>query len=153
MKNINLIIKAGLIAGTLDIIAAFLNFYLKTGKNVTIVLKYIASAVFGKTAMTGGTDMILFGLLMHFLVALIFTILFSLIYSKLWKWFQNTILIAILYGVFVWSIMNLIIVPNSKASQIPFSWSAGLINCLILISCIGLPLSYLFHKHARSVKD
>lgn len=149
--NSKLIIKAGLIAGALDIVAAFLNFYFKTGKNPTIVLKYIASAIFGKEAMTGGIEMILTGLLLHFIIAFIFTLFFSVIYKMLWSWFKNTILIAILYGIFVWIVMNLAIVPLSKASQIPFSWSGAITNVVILIVCIGLPLSYLFRKNSQAI--
>jgi hypothetical protein len=153
MKNLNLklIIKAGLIVGTLDIIAAFLSFYFKTGKNVTIVLKYIASAVFGKSAMTGGDLMVLAGLLFHYLIAFIFTIFFALIFNKLWKWFQHILLIAIIYGVFIWLLMNFLIVPNSQASQIPFSWATGITNCLILIVCIGFPLTYIFRKNKVTI--
>jgi FlaA1/EpsC-like NDP-sugar epimerase len=149
MKNLNLrlIFKATLIAGTLDIIAAGLNFYFKTGKSVTIVLKYIASGVFGKEAMIGGEQMILAGLLLHYLIALVFTLFFAIIYKNLWNWFQNTPLIAIIYGLFVWAVMNLLIVPNSLASKIPFTWSGALTSALILMVCIGYPLAYLFHKN------
>lgn len=149
--NSKLIIKAGLIAGTLDIIAAFLNFYFKTGKSVTIVLKYIASAIFGKSAMAGGDLMALAGLFFHYVIAFVFTIFFALIFNKLWAWFQHTLLIATIYGVFIWLVMNFLIVPNSNASQIPFSWSAGLTNCLILIICIGYPLTYLFRKNKIAI--
>ena len=149
MKNFNakLIIKAGLLVGTLDILAAFLNFYIKTEKNPTIVLKYIASAVFGKSAMTGGEGMIVFGLLLHFAIAFAFTIIFALSYAKLWAWFRNSSLIAILYGIFIWLVMNLLVVPNSQAAKIPFSWSSASISCGILIICIGFPLAYLFRKN------
>lgn len=150
-SNFKFIIKAGLIAGTFDILAAFLNFYAKTGKNVGIVLRYIASAIFGDKAYTGGQGMLVAGLLFHYCVALLFTVFFALVYKTMWRWFQHTLLIAIIYGVFVWFIMNLIIVPNTLASQIPFTWSAGLINCLILIICIGYPLAYLFRKNSTAI--
>jgi hypothetical protein len=149
--NLNLIIKAGLIVGTLDILAACLNFYFKTGKSIAIVFKYIASAVFGKSAMTGGDGMVLAGLLFHYLIAFIFTIFFALIFNKLWSWFQHTLLIAIIYGVFIWLVMNFVIVANSKATQMPFHWQAGLTNCLILIVCIGCPLTYLFRKNKVAI--
>lgn len=154
-KNLSLIFKAGLLVGTLDILTAFINFYLKTGKNVILVLQYIASAVFGQEAMNGGIFTALAGLLFHYLIALAFTVLFALFYSKLWQWFKNIWLIAILYGLLIWLLMNLIIVPSTRAPQIPFSWSAGLVNCLILVLCIGLPLAYLFRKNdpANSPKN
>jgi hypothetical protein len=153
--NLNLVLRATFFAGTLDIIAAFLNFYYKTGKNAGIVLKYIASAIFGKEAMNGGMGMELAGLLLHYSIALLFTLFFALIFKKIWFWFAHKLLIAIMYGVFIWLVMNLIIVPSSLAKQIPFSWSAGITNCLILIVCIGYPLTYIFHKNmtANSLKN
>jgi uncharacterized membrane protein YagU involved in acid resistance len=149
-KNLSLILKAGLLVGTLDITAAFLNFYIQTGKNPTIVLKYIASAALGKTAAYDPTLVILLGLLFHFIIVFAFTIFFSLVSDRLWLWFKNTYLIAILYGIFIWVIMNLLVVPNSLATKIPFTWQNSLLNCVILIICIGFPLSYLFFKNKLS---
>lgn len=154
-KNLSLILKAGLLVGTLDILTALINFYAQTGKNVGIVLKYIASAVFGKEAMSGGTDMIIYGLLFHYIIAFAFTILFAITYDKLWQWFKSKPLIALIYGVFIWAVMNLLVVPNTKAHQGPFSWLSAVANCLILVICIGLPLAYLFRKNnpANSPKN
>ena len=57
------IIKAGLLVGTLDILAAFLNYYITTGnKDVFTVLRYIASAVFGRAAFAGGVNSVVAGL-------------------------------------------------------------------------------------------
>ena len=63
--------------GSLDISAALIHFYIKAGKDPLIVLKYIVSAVVGKdAAYSGGITMAASGLLLHFLVAFIWTILF-----------------------------------------------------------------------------
>lgn len=150
MKNLNfkLILKATILAGTLDIIAAFLNFYFKTGKNVGIVLKYIASAILGDEAYKGGILVNLLGLFLHYIIAFLFTLFFAIIYPKILKWLSQTLLIAIIYGIFVWIVMNLLIVPSTSAAEIPFTWSAGLTNCMILIACIGYPLAHLFQKNA-----
>lgn len=70
MKKANLttnILIAGLIAGTLDILAAI---YLLAGGNAAGVLKYIAAGAFGQAALAGGTEMIVFGLLFHYIIAL-----------------------------------------------------------------------------------
>ncbi|WP_152969626.1 hypothetical protein [Pedobacter sp. Hv1] len=150
MKPIKLIIKAALIVGTLDILAAFLNFYIQTGKNPSIVLKYIASAALGNTAAYDPTVVILLGLLFHFVIAFAFTILFSFICDKLWYWFKNGYVIAILYGILIWMVMNLLVVPNSLAPEIPFTWTKALLNCAILIVCIGFPLSYLFFQNKQA---
>lgn len=148
-RNLPLILKAGLLVGTLDITAAFLNFYIQTGKNPTIVLKYIASAALGKTTAYDSILVILLGLLFHFIIAFAFTIFFAMIADRLWRWFKNTYLIAALYGIFIWMVMNLLVVPNSLAPKIPFTWQNSLLNGVILIICIGFPLSYLFFKNKQ----
>ncbi len=54
-KLISTIIKAGLIVGTLDILSAFIYYFIKTGdKNVFVVLRAVASGLFGKAAFSGG---------------------------------------------------------------------------------------------------
>ena len=52
MKKI--ILTTGLLAGTLDILAAFIQSYLMANVVPSTVLKYIASGVFGKSAYSGG---------------------------------------------------------------------------------------------------
>lgn len=137
------IIGAGILVGTLDIIAACLQYYIKTGKGPENVLKFIASAVFGKEAFTGGLLMSLCGLLFHFLIAFTFTTFFFFIYPKLKFLSFNVILTAILYGVFVWVIMNRIVLPLSNTPVIPFTWMGAAIAAGILTLCIGLPLAII----------
>lgn len=143
-KKFFYIISAGLLVGTFDIVAAFLYYFLKTGnKDVFNVLKYVASGVFGKEAATGGGGMILAGLLFHYSIALSFTLLFFWIYPYAIAFLRNKFLLGIVYGVFVWSVMNLVVVPLSKIGPRPFNPANALINLLILVICIGIPLSLL----------
>ena len=152
------IIKAGFLVGTLDIIAACTQFYIKTGKNPEIVLKYIASALFGKEAMSSGIKMSVVGLLLHYTIAFIFTVFFFWIYPKL-KFLSpsdqviraglNIFLTAVLYCLFVWTIMNEVVVPLSKITARPFSWPGAAQAAAILIVCIGLPLSLIASKNKQ----
>src|SRR5687767_13902987 len=93
------IIKATLIAGTLDISVALLQYYIITGKNPTVVLNYIASAIFGKTAYTEGNAMAAVGLLFHFAIAGIWATLFFFMYPIINKIIKNIIIAGILYGI------------------------------------------------------
>lgn len=101
------------------------------------------------TLLAGTLDIIaaLIGLLLHYIVAFLFTLFFAIIFKRIWYWFGHKLLIAVIYGVFVWLIMNLIIVPTTQAQQIPFSWSAGLTNCIILIYCFAYPLVFVFRTN------
>ena len=140
------ILKAGLLVGTLDILAAFIYFFIQTGNGkVLIVLKYIASGVFGKSAMSGGVEMIIAGLIFHYIIAFAFTLVFFWLFPKIKMARQHTVLSGILYGAFVWAVMNLIVVPLSEIGSRPFDWENALINLLILIVCMGIPLSLMAH--------
>jgi len=142
-------VLAGLLVGSLDIIAAIVNFYARTGKDPQIVLKYIASALVGKEAFAGGTPMSALGLILHFLIAFIWTMFFFWVYPKLGFLSFNRILTGILYGIFIWIIMSHVVVPMSKASVGAFDVKQAAIAALILIGAIGLPLSFIAHHYYK----
>jgi len=138
------IIQAGLIVGTLDILSAFIYYFIKTGdKNVFIVLQAVASGLFGKEAFSGGNKMMIAGLILHYLIAFAFTIFFFWLFPKIKPLSKNKILVGLIYGIFVWMVMNLVVVPLSTIGARPFTMVNVLINVIILIVCIGLPLSFM----------
>ncbi len=113
------------------------------------MLKYIASAVMGKEAFSGGAAISLLGLALHFLVAFIWTLFFFWIYPKLKFLSFDRILTGILYGIFIWFIMSHAVVPMSKASVGAFDLKQAAIAVLILIGAIGLPLSFIAYKYYK----
>ena len=135
-----------MLVGSLDILAAFANYYIKTGKDPLVVLKYIASAVFGPSVYTSGTGMIVAGLVFHFIVAFMWTLFFFLIYRKLKLYSWNRVLTAVVYGMVIWVVMNLAVVPLTRASTGPFVLKQAIISALILIFAIGLPLSFIAYR-------
>jgi hypothetical protein len=149
-KTFPQILRAGLLVGTLDIAAAMLYFFISTGnKDVLIVVKYIASGVFGKTAFSGGAEMIAAGFLFHYLIALSFTAFFFWIYPHIKTFAGYMLLSGIAYGLFVWAVMNLVIVPLSRIGHRPFKLVDAVINLLILIVCMGIPLSIMANNFYR----
>lgn len=136
-----------LLVGTLDIIAASIKFYIESNSDPIPVLKYIASGFFGKQAYEGGTLMIVWGIVFHYMIAFLFTVFLFLIYPKIMSWIKNKIIIAILYGLFTWMIMNQAVVPLSNAPQLPFDVADAIKQALILIFMIGLPLVLLAHRY------
>jgi len=139
------IFLSGLLVGTADLLAAFISFYINTGKSpVPIVSKFIASGVFGRAALKGGAEMIAAGIFFHYIIAVLFTIFFFWLYQRWAALSKNRVITGIVYGIFAWTIMSLIVVPLSKTPPLPAS-SVGrkLIAILILITMIGLPLSFI----------
>ena len=144
------ILQAGLIAGTLDVLSAFIYYYIKSGKtNFLVIFKFIASGIFGKAAGDGGNAMIWVGFILHYAIAFSFTVFFFWLYPKVKLMSKNRIVTAIVYGLFVWAVMNLIVVPSSNTVHRPFKIEGALINMGILIVCIGLPLSFMANDFFR----
>jgi uncharacterized membrane protein YagU involved in acid resistance len=144
-----IILLAGLLVGTLDLSAALINFYVNTHKDPTIVLRYIASAVFGKTkAYSGEINMLFMGAIFHYLIAYFFTILFFILYLNFNIMSKNRLITGIAYGILIWAVMNLIVVPI--ALNIYVKWNKQTwINLLILICMIGIPLSFIAHWYFK----
>jgi uncharacterized membrane protein YagU involved in acid resistance len=143
----NTILLAGFVAGTMDITAAIIHYYIRTQKEPTKLLQFIASGVFGKDAFTGGTTMAMMGLLFHFMLAFIFTIVFYLIYPKIKLLSKNKIVTGIVYGAIVWVIMNRVVLPLSNTPKLPFNPTQAAIGMAILMVCIGLPISLIVSRH------
>lgn len=133
----------------LDLLSALTWYYLKTGRNPVNVMRYIASAVFGPKAFDGDSTLFIWGLLFHFLIALGFTLFFFWLYPRLRLYSLPRLLTAFLYGLFIWTVMNLLVVPLTLAPQAPFNSTNALTNMLILIVMIGMPLSFIAHRVNR----
>ena len=147
--SIKTIIYAGLLAGALDILAAFTDYYIATGKGPEGVLRFIASGAFGKDAFTGTTTMIWFGLFFHFIIAFALTIFFFIVYPKIKLLQINIILTAVIFAIVSWAVTNLIIVPLSNTPAIPFKLISALKAFVILIFTIGFPLAIIFRNFYR----
>lgn len=150
------ILWVGLLAGSLDILAAFLQAYLVRGTSPVTVLQFIASGAFGKPAFSGGWPMTLAGLLFHYIIAYSFTALFFLIYPFIRGLARHIAIAAIIYGVFIYVVMNLLVLPMTKIPPIAFTWSKAAIATGILIAAIGLPVSFFarqFYQQREVVRQ
>ena len=147
---IKLILKAGLLVGSLDILAAFIDYYLATGRGPAGLLKFIASGVFGMEAFSGGTSMILLGLLFHFIIAFAFTVFYYWLYSRVKFVAQQPVVFAVLYAIFMWVVTHLVVMPLSNVplngrTDLQF-WKIVKAN-LILIFMICVPLTLMARKY------
>jgi uncharacterized membrane protein YagU involved in acid resistance len=143
------IFLSGLIAGTLDMLAALIIYSVILQKTTAIkILQSIASGIFKKDAYSGGSQMALYGLLLHYFIALTFAWFYFTIYPYFTFLKKNTLLSGILYGIFVWIIMNLVVLPTvfpvlpEKHLDFPL-----ILSILILIFCIGIPIAFITRKH------
>jgi hypothetical protein len=161
------IFLAGFTAGILDITAACIQYYSRTGKGPGNILRYVASGVFDKEAFAGGTAMAAWGLLFHFVAAFGATIVFFWLYPKINLLRKNKLFTGLVYGLFVWTVMNLIVVPLSNVPskgklwamatgtdgkshpvlQLPADPTQMIIGIVIILFCIGLPISLIVSRY------
>ena len=113
--SIKLIFLAGLIAGTLDIFGALTVYSLILHKGpAMLILQRIASAALGKVAFKGGWAMAVCGLGFHYIIAYCFTTAYVLLYPYLPFLKKHKLTSGLLYGLFVWLVMNRIVLPRTK---------------------------------------
>jgi uncharacterized membrane protein YagU involved in acid resistance len=147
------ILLAGFVAGLLDITAAIISFYLNRNQPPTRMFQFIASGVLGTSAFTGGIGTAALGLLFHFMLAYIFTIAFYVIYPRINLLLKNKIITGLAYGVMVWCIMNLVVLPLSNAPAVPLQTKGVIIGMLIIMFCVGLPIALFAHRfYARKLQ-
>jgi uncharacterized membrane protein YagU involved in acid resistance len=138
------IILTGLLAGTLDAIAAIV----VSQASPAAVFKFIASGAFGAgKAYSGGDMMIVWGVIFHYFIALSWTLLFFFMYPAVPWMRKNKSITGLLYGIFVWIIMNRVVIPLSEIPQRPFNLKGALTGMSILMVAIGLPISILTHRY------
>lgn len=141
-----------LVVGTLDGAAAMIWSYAATGTFSLRVFKFIASGLFGKKAYTGGHIMILWGLLIHYYIALTFSFILLLSYPFVRHRFLSKYIVGFVYAIGIWVVMDLIIVPISHVHPTEFVLVNELIALGILVLCVGMPISLLADHHFIVVK-
>ncbi len=146
------ILLTWLMAGTFDGIAAVLWVAYYSHSITLDVFKLIASGVFGEAALTGGTNMIIYGILFHYLIALLFTITWFLSYPLFNSLLRYKIIIAIFYGIATWTIMQFIVQPLSKAAPSPLQLKSAVTGAVILVFTIGLPITLMAHAYYYKIK-
>lgn len=136
------ILKTGLLAGVLDGLSAVVNHLIQGGRAPQRIFKYIASGVFGPSALSGGTAMVVTGVCFHMAIAMIWTVIFFLAAQRLAVLRRHAIAVAVGYGLFVWCVMNLVVLPLSRVPQPKsFNPTQAIIGALILVAFIGFPVS------------
>jgi hypothetical protein len=140
-RAVLVVLVAWLLAGTLDITTAVLYYLGPSSSRAVRLLKGIASGVLGARAFDGSSAPAWLGLALHYLIALVWTVVFVFAFRRLGTMRRHLVLTGVAYGVIVWLVMNLVVLPLSNVSRGPFELRAAVIAALILILCIGLPIS------------
>src|SRR5215510_3463592 len=147
--NLQPIFWGGLIAGTLDISAAFLTAWWRAGLGPERVLYFVASGLIGPAAAQGGAKIAVLGLALHFLIATIWTIVFYLASRKWLFLMERPVMFGLLYGIAVYTFMNFVVLPLSLVARRPITALGTTIGLLTIMFCIGLPIALVVRRFSR----
>ena len=144
------ILTGGAIAGSLDIIYAFVLWGLR-GVGPARILRAVASGVLGESARTGGATAAALGLFLHFLNACIIAAVYVLASRGIPALLRRPFLYGPLYGLGVYGVMNYVVIPLSavpgpRGASAPVVWITGVLVHMFLI---GLPIALV----ARSLSE
>ena len=148
-KAYRAIFISGLIAGTLDITAACIQSYLFRRASPLRVLRYVAGGLLGPDAFNGGLGTAALGLGLHFLIATTWAAVYYAASRKLEFMVRRPFICGPLYGIVVWCVMNLIVLPLSALPKGSFTLSGVLIGAGILMVCIGLPIALIVRRYSK----
>ncbi len=146
------ILVGGFIAGALDITYAIVFSGLR-GVPALRLLQSVASGLLGAAAYTGGRPTAALGLGLHFLIAFSAAAIFYIASQWCHLLTRHAVVSGVLYGLIIYAVMNLIVVPLSafprKLSFPPLVLATGL---FVHMFCIGLPIALAVRRavHAPS---
>jgi len=144
-----LILRIGLIAGTLDIADALIFSHFR-GATPVMVFQYIASGLIGTTSFQLGWKSIALGVAIHYFIALTWTAIFYFASRRFAILIRRPVLSGLLYGVVVYLFMNLVALPLSSVPHPlkPISLVSRVNGVLALMLCIGLTIALLVRRSA-----
>ncbi|HET6851386.1 MAG TPA: hypothetical protein VFH46_03630 [Pyrinomonadaceae bacterium] len=141
---------AALIAGTLDICAAFVTAWLRAGVGPVRLLQFVASGLIGAAAFNGGAKTAILGLALHFLIATGATVVFYLASRKWLFLIEHPVNFGLLYGIVVYLFMNFVVLPLSSITPRPMTLSGFTIGILTIMFCVGLPIALIVRRFSHS---
>jgi hypothetical protein len=130
------IVAGGIIAGGLDLIYAFIVF----GWSVPNV---IAAGLLGRQALHGGAGFWLLGVFLEFFIAVSAATVYCLTSLRLPFLRTNFVICGLFYGIAVFLVMNLMVLPLCALhSSGPYELKELIQGLVVHMLLIGLPISY-----------
>ena len=128
----------------MDITSAFI-IALSRGSTIPRLLQFVASGLLGQAAFQGGAAAAALGLALHFLIAFTLVTVFYVASQRLLFLRRYAVASGILYGLVVYAVMNLVVLPLSAARP-RHSLTGDLIQVGIHMFIIGLPTALLLRR-------
>jgi hypothetical protein len=141
------VVVGGAVAGVLDAIDAVVAFKAVLGFDPIPIYQFVASGILGPRAFDGGVCTALFGLAIHFLIAFAAAFAFVLASTRTPYLARAYGIWGPLFGLVVWAVMNLVVIPLSRIPSSPFSLPLFLNGVIGHALLVGLPIAYATNRY------
>ena len=150
MRAVRAIAITGLIVGAIDITSAII-ITISRGSTVIRLLQFIASGLIGPKAFAGGAATAALGLGLQFVIAFSLVAVFYDASRYLAFLRRRAVVAGLVYGLIVFAVMNLIVLPLSAAKP-RHSLTGDLIQIGIHMFVIGLPTALLLRRFSGETR-
>ena len=141
MTNLTLpVLVGGGAAAVLDGVAATIDFRFR-GVSFVRLWQGVASGAIGTKSFQLGSRSVLLGLFFHILIATSAALVFNVAAAFVPFLIIHYVAVGALYGVVVFLVMNLVVIPLSAMPPRPFSLAITIRQIIVHIFCVGLPIS------------
>jgi hypothetical protein len=138
----------GLVVGALDGAAAVTDAALH-GVGPTRLFQFVAAGLLGRASFQGGLATVLLGVFLEFFIALCVMATYYGASRRFPVLVRHAVVCGMLYGIFVFSFMNILVVPLSSAPRGPFHLSRWLTQVFIHMFFVGLPAALVTRASTR----
>lgn len=149
MSPARAILYGTLTVGVLDLLDALVFFGLR-GVAPILILQSIASGLLGRTAYEGGAGTAVLGIALHFFIAFAIVTTYVLASRRIHAIARRPFVYGPLYGLLVYAVMNLVVVPLSAAVVDSKTWPVIVNGLLIHMLGVGLPSALTARAVRRS---
>jgi len=139
-RSTRAIFWGGLLAGILDISAAFVTTYMRSGRSPIFVLQSVASGLLGADSYKRGLTAAALGLAIHFTIAFVACAVYYLASRKLRFLIDRAYLCGPLYGAVVYLFMYGVVLPLTFHRNFFQPLASVIQGVVVHIICVGAPI-------------
>ena len=135
------VLTGGLVAGTLDIVFAMTFWAWKADIPAVRILQSVAAGLLGEASFEGGLETAALGFALHFFIALTMAIVYYVAARRWPLLWRRAAPCGALYGLMLYVVMNLVVVPLSAASPGSRDPLWMVLSIGVHIFLIGMPIA------------
>jgi uncharacterized protein YacL len=143
------VLVGGLILGTADLSFASLFWKIGYGVPATRVMQSVARGVLGTASFEGGVPTALLGALLHYTIAVSMAATYYLVSRKLDVLTRRPIPCGVAYGVLLYLIMNLVVLPLSAVGMPKFDNVVWVSTSIVMHMVFGLICAFTARRALR----